>query len=168
MAITFAVKTTTWVAVTVAGWNELKEGGDGPPTDGVTVPEVAPAREKTKMVSEPWLLTRTLKSPLGLLTTSIALGSAGVAPLGMQFRRHAQAVALRAQEIDVAVGEGHHDLPARQGLRGQHLLAGEDDAGAADWVRSGRTAPGFRRPSRRSPDRCRPRRWAAGPAHCPG
>ena len=34
------------------------------------------------MVSEPWLLTRTSKSPLGLATTSIALGSAGVSPFG--------------------------------------------------------------------------------------
>ena len=67
------------------------------------------------MLSEPWLLTRTSKSPLGLATTSIALGKAGVASVCQEFRRHAQAVALRAQEIDDAVGEGHHDLPARRG-----------------------------------------------------
>ena len=41
---------------------------------------------------------------------------------------------MRDQDIDDAVGEGHHDLPTRQGLRGQHLLAGEDHAGAAAGV----------------------------------
>ena len=120
------------------------------------------------MVSEPWLLTRTSKCPLDLLTTSIALGKAGVAPCACEHRRHAQAVALRAQEIDDAVGEGHHDLPARQGLRGHHLLAGEDHAGAGrgvvqvepHQVSAGRHGVAHTAVARR--------RWVAGPPHCPG
>jgi len=59
VAFTFADRTNAWVDVTVGDWNELKEGEDGPATGGVTVSDGAPPCEKTKMVSEPWLLTRT-------------------------------------------------------------------------------------------------------------
>ena len=73
----------TWVAVTEAGL-ERAEGRRRRATHGWRDrPRRGHlAREKTKMVSEPWLLTRTSKSPLGLATTSIALGSAGVSPFG--------------------------------------------------------------------------------------
>ena len=144
VAVALAVKTTSWLGVTAAGWNALSEGSDAPPADGVTPPaETAPPREKTERLSEPSLLTRTSNSPLALATTSIELGKAGVAPSRQQLRLHDQAVALWHQEIDDAVGEGHHDLPARQGLRG-HAPAGRS---TRRWRRRrgrrGRTAPGL-------------------------
>src|SRR5271166_533019 len=37
VAFTFADKTNAWVAVAIGDWNELKEGGDWPPTGSVTV-----------------------------------------------------------------------------------------------------------------------------------
>src|SRR5262249_49336807 len=80
--LAFAVNRTSGVAVTGGAWNELKDGSDGPPPVGVTGSEEEPAREKTERVSEPWLLTRTSRRPLDLARTSIALGSAGVSPVG--------------------------------------------------------------------------------------
>ena len=96
-----AVRTTNWDPASGRGLERVeRRQRRATRATALPSPTVAPAREKTEMVSEPWLLTRTSKSPLALSTTSIALGSAGVTPCGQQVRRHAQAVALRDQEID--------------------------------------------------------------------
>ena len=68
---------------------------------------------RQQRLSEPWLLTRTSKTPLALATTSIELGSAAVPPSASSCDCDAQTVALRHQNIDDAVGEGHDDLTAR-------------------------------------------------------
>ena len=74
----------------------------------------AATSEKTKMLSEPWLLTRTLKLPVGLGHHVDRAGQGRSPPLACKTDATRQAVALRLQQIDAAVGEGHHDLPARQ------------------------------------------------------
>ena len=82
-------------ASAAGGWNALSVGSDAPPADGVTPPgEIAPPREKTERLSEPWLLTRTSKTAVGLGHHVDRAGQRGCRALGQELRLHGQAVAL--------------------------------------------------------------------------
>ncbi len=105
------VKMKLWlVAARVGGWNELSAGSAGLLTTGPPDSPEAATWAKTKMVSEPALLTRTLNCPPALLTTSIALGTAGRPPWACKVDVTVRPSPVGLRRLDVAIGEGHHDL----------------------------------------------------------
>ena len=126
VAFAFAVKTTSWARRDGRGLERVERGRRRttrgwrhPP------PRAAPPSEKTKMVSEPWLLTRTSKSPLALATTSIAAGQRGrrsVWPVVPTPRSSRCPVGTKISTTPSA--RATTTCPLAQGLRGHHLLAG--------------------------------------------
>ena len=79
----FAVKTTTWVAVTRRGWNELKEDGDDRPHGRCTCHRGGTSQGEDEDGVGALAADQDIEEPVGLEPrTSIALGSAGVSPLG--------------------------------------------------------------------------------------
>ena len=112
----------------------MKLGVAAPPADDVTAAAVAAAREKTEIVSDPWLLTSTSKLPLALATTSIVLGRAGVWPWANSTDATLKPLPAGAKILTPPLAKATTTWPPSSGLRCHDLLPGKNDTRAGGGV----------------------------------
>ncbi len=87
------------------------------------------------MVSEPWLLTRTSKCPSGLAPPRRSRWAARECPpVACRIDATLRPLPCGAKRSTSPLARAATTWPARQGLRGQHLLAGEDHLAPAAGV----------------------------------
>ena len=80
VAFTFADKKNVWVAVTVGDWNELKEGGDGPPAGGCNCLRRGTSQREDRDGVGALAADQDIEEPVGLVHHVDRTGQRGSSP----------------------------------------------------------------------------------------
>ena len=115
VALAFAAKTTNWVAVTVGGWNELKAGGDGTARGWRNGPDGGTSEREHKDGVRALAADQNIEVARWPCPPRRSHWASRELPLWPAVPTPRSSRCLAAPRIStIAVGEGHHDLPARQ------------------------------------------------------